>query len=274
MGEAMRRVLVTFGGSAYDPITVQVLHDAQAFGVTEVLVYDDVWLTKHEFWELNRWLYEHRSPLAAPGRGLGWYAWKPLIILDALDRMGPGDVVLYIDGDTWPIADLTPLYEIAARDGAMFFRASAHENYRWCTRDALIVMGLDPALRAAKRCKPGPNYLMGPAGCARFMALQKGPWKPRQLLMEWLTYCLNCMATTFEPSILGEDHPDFEEHRTEQAILTLLARKYDYTLYREADQAGAEFIGQPGQPGEYPQLFVQKHMGGPFAPEGSRYRNV
>jgi hypothetical protein len=102
-----------------------------------------------------------------------------------------------------------------------------------------------------------------------------GPYKPRQLLYEWLTYAINPMSTTFEPSLLGPEPHDFQEHRTEQAILTMLALKYGYTLWREADQDGAEFIGQPGQPGDFPQLFVQAHRGGPHPlGQGSRFRNV
>lgn len=272
----MKRVLITFGGAAYDTITEQVVRDAPAAGVDVVRVYDDVWLDRHPFRQLNAWLWDHRSPHAAPGRGFGWYSWKSMIILDALDRCSAGDVVLYIDADTRPIADLAVVYETAARDGAMLFRASAHENYRWCTRDAVICMGLDPELLKRKRY-PGltPDLLMRPAGCARFMAFQKGPWKPRQLLYEWLTFSINPMTTTFEPSILGNDHTAFQESRSEQQILTLLAEKYGYVQHREADQDGIGFEGRPGQPGDYPQLFEQKHMGGPHPRGvGSRFRNV
>jgi hypothetical protein len=268
--------LITFGGAAYDSITEHVVRDAPGFGVEGIWVYDDAWLRNHPFFLQNRWLYDHCSPLAAPHRGLLWYAWKPFIILDALDHCADGDIVLYLDADSRPIADLSVVYETAARDGAMLFRASAHENYRWCTRDAVVCMGLDPELLVQKRCThQTEDLLIKPAGCARFMAIRKGPWKPRQLLYEWLTYAINPMCTTFEPSLLGKDHPDFQEHRTEQAILTLLALKYGYTLWREADQDGIEFRGQPGQPGDFGQLFVQVHQGGPHPIDrGSRFRRV
>ena len=62
-------------------------------------------------------------------------------------------------------------------------------------------------------------------------------------------------------------------HRTEQAILTMLAHKYGYPLWREADQDGNEWIGR--DPGDYPQLFEQVRRGGPFpVGTGSRFRNV
>lgn len=273
----MKRVLITFGGAAYDSITEQVVRDAPGFGVDEVRVYDDVWLDAHEFRYFNSWLWEHEGthPNAPKGRGYGWYSWKPLIIQETLDTLEKGDAVLYVDADTRPIADLSPIFKTTEQDGAMFFRASAHSNHRWCTRDAVFCMGLDPKWRKAKRAPATSEVLMAPAGCARFMAFQKGPWRPRQLLAEWLAYAINPMCTTFEPSVLGPEHPEFEEHRTEQAILTLLCHKYGYLLYREADQDGVGYEGQPEQPGDYPQLFEQKHMGGPHPRGvGSRFRDV
>jgi hypothetical protein len=271
------RYLVTFGGHAYDPVTELVIRDAPRCGVDEVRVYDDAWLDAHEFRTLNTWLWDHRSPRASPGRGCGWYAFKPLVLLDALDHAALGDIIMLVDADTRPIADLSPIFEIASRDGAMFFAVSAQPNHRWCTRDATIVMGLDPHALRRKRCVARPDLLTPDvqAGVARFMAIQKGRWKPRQLLMEWLTYAINPMATTFEPSILGVDHPEFVEHRTEQAILTLLCHKYGYTLHREACEAGNGYA----QPGNYGQLFTQVVVSDPLRhphPKGagSRFRNV
>ena len=56
-------------------------------------------------------------------------------------------------------------------------------------------------------------------------------------------------------------------------ILTMLAHKYGYPLWREADQDGNEWIGR--DPGDYPQLFEQVRRGGPFpVGTGSRFRNV
>lgn len=263
----MRKILITFGGSAYDEITAHVHETFRTFGADEFWVYDDRWLDGHEFRKLNSWLWDHQGthPNAPKGRGFGWYAWKPLIILDAMSRLQPGDVVCYLDADSVPIANISIVFETAARDGAMLFRASAHQNFRWCKRDTFKVMGLDRFWGREDQ----------PAGCARWAAFKVGDYKSTQLLYEWLTYSINPLATTFDPSVLGDEHPKLEEHRTEQAILTLLALKYGYTLWREADQDGVEFIGQPDQPGDYPQLFRQIQKGGPHPlGAGSRFRNV
>ena len=121
------------------------------------------------------------------------------------------------------------------------------------------------------------NNVSNRAGVARFMLFQKGKWKATQFLMEWLTYCVNPLSTTFDKSILVKnEHPLFQEHRTEQAIMTNLAHKYKLELYREADQTG-EISSRHRD--LYPRLFTQadpitaipktREIG-----NGSIYRNI
>jgi hypothetical protein len=105
---------------------------------------------------------------------------------------------------------------------------------------------------------------------ARFMAFRVGGWKETQFLMEWLTYCLNPRAQTFDVSTIHPEYQDLIEHRTEQAIFTNLAHKYGYRLYREACQFGE---GSDKDRDLYGQLFFQD--GGKTAEcieRGSAYR--
>ena len=253
------RTLITMSGSRYEETTGTIVGDAPRFGADRVLVYDDAWVREHDFYRVNRWLWEHPGDRNGP-RGFGWYAWKPLVILDALDRSAPGDVVLYQDADTIPIADLTPVFQIAERDGGWFVKAQTHSNHRWNKRDCLIAMGQDD-----------DRTRYADAGCARFLAVKKGPWVVTQLLWEWLTYAINPIATTFDPSRYGGEHPEFEEHRTEQAILTNLCHKHGFKLWREADQSGEE---SPDDRDVYGRLFTQIQQGSCQNGPGSRFRNV
>ena len=159
----MKKVLVTFGGAAYDSITEQVVRDAPGFGVDEFWVYDDTWIEKHPFRKLNTWLWDHRSPLAAPGRGLCWYAFKPLILFDAMSKLVPGDVVAYIDADTKPIADISVLFDTA---GMVTVRCDIHEHMR------AIILVLDT-----------PHFVMSdPAGAYSLGDLPQGHY----VLKVWL----------------------------------------------------------------------------------------
>ena len=254
----MKRWCVTFAGAGYDETVSKIVEDAPRFGADETLVYDDLWLRHHPFYELNRWIFDF-----VPNRCVGFCSWKPLLILETFKRAADGDVVLYTDGDCFPVGSMIPLFDIAEREGVWLARASAHQNRPWCKRDAYVILGQDD----------DPKYIDMAAGCARYCAFQKGPWMPFQLLAEWMTYSVNRLATTKSPSKLGPEHEGFYENRDEQAILTLLAHRYGIPLYREACDAGNEWIGR--QPGEYGQVFQQVHQGGKHhPPTGSRFRNV
>lgn len=253
----MTRYLITFSGATYDATTKRIVEDGPRFGADVVRVYDDRWLLDHDFSHQNVWLWDHPHK-----RGFGWYAWKPLVILDALGRAADGDVVLYVDADTVPIAPFGRLFDLCVAEGGIFlFASEGHRQIEWCKADCYAVMGRPP-------------YADLPAGVARFMLFQRGPWPTTQFLMEWLTYCVNPRANTFDPSVLVAESPLFIEHRAEQAILTNLAHQYQLPLHREADQSGN---GTPRDWDLYRQLFEQvnpdlAHVSSP--PMGSAYANA
>ena len=259
-----KKIYITFGGAAYDKTTEKAIKNAYRFGADKILVYDDWWLqnTQKDFCEKNRWAFDHPHK-----RGFGWYIWKPYIIIDALKHADDGDIVLFADADTYPIGDLNVLYKTCEKDGGvMLFSATGQNNRQWCKRDCFIVMNQDE-----------PKYYDTEAGVARFMLFQKGAKRPEEFLKEWLMYVCDQRCNTFDPSVLGPELPGLTEHRCEQAIFTNLAHKYDFRLYREADQRGERFSYDKDL---FPTLFHSKGVvAGKYknktAPVvGSKFRNV
>lgn len=259
----MKKVLVTFGGKAYDTTIAQTVRNAH--GVDEVRVYDDRWLMTTGFYQLNKWIFERE-----PKFGFGWCSWKPFIILQEFKRLNTGDIVLYVDADTYPIADLTPLFDIAEREQFCLFNELV-DNKRFTQRDCFIAMALD-----------GPAAYGAPHSCGRFQLFRKGTWTVEQFLYEWLTYNLNplCQFSNMRdadgrgPSRYGDELPEFHRHSAEQSVLTLLAHKFGIKLHRVPCQ-----YGWPAPAGfeadTYPQLFHQEYcMGDRSDLSGSRFRNV
>ena len=265
----MKRILVTFGGKCYDATIGKTAEAATKLGADEFWCYDDKWLLEHDFYRLNKWLWNYPEGLhpASPRapRGMGWFCWKPFVIMQALEHCQPGDVVCYVDADTYPIANFSCLYDICARDGGiMLFAAQGHGHEKWCKRDCFMVMGQDEE-----------KWRFTQAGVARFMLFQKGPWLVTQFLCEWLAYCLNKPAQTFEPSTYAPEYPELSQHRTEQAIMTNLAHKYGLRLYREACQFGDGALAEGVDADLYPTLFHQVGKVGNRADySGSAYRNI
>lgn len=263
----VRKIYVTFGGAQYDETTQRIVEDAPRFGVDEVRVYDDKWLMGTEFYKLNKWIFEY-APKGVH-RGFGWYCWKPFVILNTILHLecmgfgfteGPKATVLWTDGDTYPIGDLTPLFDRCHEDGGiMVFAAEGCIQRHWTKRDCMIAMNADA-------------FTESQHVTARFALFEVGNWKAKQLLMEWLTYCLNPLCVGLQPSVLAPEVSDFNEHRSDQSILTNLAHKYGLRTYREADQFGdgtdrdREIFGTVfKQVGQYDK---------PRSVAGSRFRNV
>lgn len=255
----MRKIHITFGGYAYDETTGITVRDGPKLGADEVWVYDDKWLMSHPFYRLNHWLWETEIKGEKVDMGFGWCAWKPLIIVDALARLEKHDVVLYTDGDVFPIRPYGNLFELCGKAGGIFlFEEQGCVNKDWIKQDCFFSMGIgdDVAVNAQH-------------ACGRFQLFQKGPWLPQQILMEWLAYSQNPRCNTWLSSEL-ENRAEFIRHGNEQAILSLLASEYAIPLHRTPDQNGS----LPKDP-EYPQVFHQEPCQGDRGDtRGSRFRNV
>lgn len=264
----MKQIYALFGGSAYDNCISKAVARAPGFGADEILVYDDRWLMDQPLFHDERFqfLYTHKG-VGNPtgGRGFGWFSWKPYVIMDALRRSSDGDIVMYVDADTFPIADFSCLYRQCALDGGiMAFMATAKHgplrNGDWNKRDCMIKMGMDE-----------PKWLDAGTAVARFMLFQKGDPGVAEFLAEWQELALDPDCQTFEPSKLAPEHPGFREHRTEQAIYTNLVHRLGLKLYREPCGFGAECQQDWDL---YSQLFTQVYEGGQKTLNGSKFRNV
>lgn len=255
----MKKVYVTFGGAAYDKTLALALEGAPLFGVDEVRVYDDAWLMQSDFYKLNQWIFKLDN-----GYHFGWCCWKAYILMDTMLRLQPGDVVLYVDGDTYPIADLTPVFEIAAREKLVLFEAQGCNNNRFTKRECFVTMGIPPERYSSQHA------------CGRFQLFTAWDWRCTQFLMEWQTYLLNPLCQFNAGSTTMTDHPEFFRHSSDQSSLSNLALKYKIPLHREACQNGWPVQPNTGQPGDtYPQLFVQQWADGDRNDvSGSKFRNV
>jgi hypothetical protein len=266
-----KRILITFGGKAYDAQTEQqrnflLIDNPQHARNYEHKVYDDRWLASTPFYAMNRWIFDRR-----PQHGFGFCSWKPYIILHALRTFAQtGDVVMYLDADTYPIADISCLFEHAGRGhqkGIMLFEEQGCVNKTWIKGDCFDAMQVDGK---------GPTEAMH--ACGRFQLFKKGNWFNEQFLMEWLTYSLNPKCQFHEGSVIpGIDDASFLRNSCEQSVLSLLAFKYDIPLHRTPDQNGWPIAhdGTYKPEDRYQQLFVQDGSRGNIGDvSGSRFRNV
>ena len=197
---------------------------------------------------------EKNKHILSPGRGSGYWIWKPYIIRTVLNQLDDGDGVMYVDSGNLIINDPTVLFTIAKRDprGVLLFEnrdgnqsGDVWKNSQWVKADCFNLMKCN-----ADEYKNG-NQVDGSYGvyvktdfCMKF-------------LDEYMGYCENAHIVTDEPNTTGENCADFKDHRHDQSILSLLAIKYKLAVAREPSEWGNLTIKSDA---EYPQLF-QHHRG-------------
>jgi hypothetical protein len=262
----VRKIVVTFGGKAYDALTRRTVECAPKLGADDVMVFDDRWLMDTGFVARNEWLFEARPAWRGEGWiedvkfGFGHCAWKSFVIQSAFDRVDEGDVVLYLDADTFPIAWFGQLFPACAEAGGLLlFEEKGCKNLKYTKSDAMLAMGLSVE---------DSNH-----ACARINLWQKGPLLPRQMLNEWWAYSVNPRCMLWDKSVLTADHPRFLRHCDEQSVLSNLARKYGVPLHRTPDQNGAPQSADDPDVDFYPQVFEQRWADGDRSDlSGSAYR--
>ena len=193
----------------YYPSQVRSCVSAIEHGVQRCFIYRQENLD-HEMLEIYKELF------ALP-RGYGHWAWKPYIILAALENLEEGDVVMYTDVDSRIKSDLTPLYELALEhDIVLFEDKAAYLRSALIKRDALIIMNADD----------DPRYIEGNQLWAA-ISLWKKTWRTKRFLNEWLTYALDIRVSSDLPNVLGKpNHPGFFENRHDQSTLDVLALRW------------------------------------------------
>lgn len=171
-------------------------------------------------------------------RGVGYWHWKPVIILKAMEEREAGDIIIYSDAGVEFIDNVN--YIIDRMDQDIFLFGNQYEHAHWCKRD--IVDEIWP-LRHVEiinlRDHDGSNQRWVDGCWARFSKQAQASViffrvsdYTRKFVKEWLDWCL------FEGGRLIDDspsrtpnHPEFRENRHDQAILTTMAYRDGLKLH-------------------------------------------
>jgi hypothetical protein len=209
-----KTILVSYAGAA-DPAFDRALVAAQAAqaasahdaGIDEVVAWNRSRLAATPFYAENRAILDG-------ARGGGYWLWKPYIILDALRRCGPDDVVIYWDvGRTKPntfARPIAPLVRWCREHGGLLPGVPIVSQGRWTKRDCFHFMGCDePRFWNARQVQATFSIWSGRAAIA--------------FVEEWLTWCRDRRCLTDDANECGLPNlPGFKEHRHDQSILTNL----------------------------------------------------
>ncbi len=220
----MKVVLTNLSNSLFEESRTLLNESAKKQGITDIESWDFEELKQTTFFK------QHQKLLEEP-KGLGFWAWKAFIILDAFSRIDWNDIVIYADCGQEIIANLDPIINICqTKEDILLFENGNLDNATWTKRDCFIKLNCDSG-----------KYWYGLQTDASFLLVRKTE-RAVSFLNEWLVYCCDWQANTNNPNTLGKKNlPSYIEHRWDQSILSLLRIKWNIELYRMPSQFGNHY---------------------------------
>jgi len=151
-------------------------------------------------------------------RGFGYWIWKPYLIMKQIDKMEDGDVLFYSDcGCELGIENKDKLLEcidLVKTEKLMSTRAISCLEITWCKKDLLEKFGMDDE-----------KYLNTEQLQSGIILLCICP-ETRRLIKDWYNISCDYHNIDDSPSI-SKNYDCFREHRHDQSIYSLLAKKYN-----------------------------------------------
>lgn len=173
----------------------------------------------------------NRATLDEP-RGAGYWLWKPYFILKTLKEIDAKDVLMYADSASHFINSAAPILDLPKKfnQDIIPFELELKEC-DWTKRDAFELTGLT-----------GDRYENTPQRLASFMVVRKTPFSLK-FFSEYLMYCCNPNILTDLVNISRQPNaPNFQLHRHDQSIFSLLTKKYNLHGFRDPSQWGNDRI--------------------------------
>jgi hypothetical protein len=167
----------------------------------------------YNFLDLNNHFYNKNRHILDQKRGAGYWLWKPYIIIDAMKKTKENTIILYVDSDFTIRKNIKNAIDLARKHNRILFK-NYHLNKSYVKRDTYILMN--------KNEEKFHNQDQLEASVIIIVNNKQN----REFFEKMLKYCEDERILTDKKSVLGEELPEFKDHRHEQAILTLLA--YDF----------------------------------------------
>lgn len=202
--------IVSFASPGYEKYQKLLHENCHRFNIKDFMYGED--------WLKDTYAYQNHKELFESKRGFGFWAWKPLAILYALDYT---DLVCYCDCgimfDTDPSGILYGVDEVGvyADDVNPGYPANPpnYLNHTWTKRDCFSLMSCDE-----EKYWNGLHVWAGTV-----VITQKARW----FAEEWLRYALDRRIISDDPNVGPLPNlPQFKDHRHDQSILSLLCIKY------------------------------------------------
>jgi len=165
------------------------------------------------------------SNILTQKRGGGYWLWKPYIIYNILQKINENDIVFYLDSKYYFIEEFSELYSepLKTRDILVWKnQPNTLPEYfmkNWCKMDVIMKYGLyDKVFKYDAE-----------DSWAGAIIVKKTP-SSMIYIKEWLDLCCIYENITDTPSIIWKNSPEFNEHRHDQSMLSIMLHKNNIPL--------------------------------------------
>ena len=185
----------------------------------------------------KEFLQENKAIFDQP-RGYGYWLWKPYFIDRELKQMKDGDFLVYTDAGIEFVNNINHIIDRMMRDIWVF--GNKWEHLHWCKADVM----------KAINC-----WTSGTQVQASVIIIRNSVWA-REFVNEWLMWCTVSGMIDDSPSN-AQNHPEFREHRHDQAILTTLIHREQIRKHwwPAMYNAGNFVYEKTGYNDDYPVMF-------------------
>jgi hypothetical protein len=149
-------------------------------------------------------------------RGIGYWIWKPYILLKTLNSVNYNDIIFYLDSGDMINKNIYSYIDHIMKNKNIVLVSGSHRQSSYTKRDCFVYMDCD--------YEEYWNTIQVEAG---IIIIKKTDFSIF-FINEWLKYCENESIITDNSNTSGLDNfSNFIDHRHDQSILTNLSKKYN-----------------------------------------------
>lgn len=234
--------LITYSNELCTISRMKCAESARKFGADMVYEYEP-----HN---IDTFFRTNNEKTLSGERGAGYWLWKPYFINRAIQHCNDGDILVYCDAGVEIITNLNEIVKVMDQD--MFLFCNGHQHVHWCKMD--VIKAINPHHGYdSNGFEPNGHYQQEQQVQASVIFFKVNE-TTRNFIKEWLLWAQMPGFIDDSPSKLP-NHPEFAEHRYDQAILTCLAIKYNIDLHWWADHLWYESQRYRWPEDKYPSMF-------------------
>ncbi len=194
--------------------------------------------------DIDAKFYKANKVILDTPRGVGYWLWKPYFIDRELKKMKDGDYLIYCDAGVEIVNNVNHI--IDRMQGEIFLFGNMWQHLHFCKGDVM----------KAINCFDSGSQVQ-----ASVIAIRNSRFA-KSFVNEWLKWCTVSGMIDDSPS-KHPNHPEFQEHRHDQAVLTTLAYQgkiIPFHWWPAMYNAGNFTYEKTGYTDTYPVLFHHHRM--------------